>query len=1146
MTTIEASELLATTLNEKRPVVLLAGQQLTCRTGESDPILHSMLVRLSRTEEGKIGWQALLTGSGMTDADYEWLSERFDRNVSPEPVQALLDVGWSAVFTSSIDPKLANRLESFGRQPEQVLASDHVPKVPRSRSRPPVFYLHGKANEQSPYACAPRTHADLLRRRALHTGNFINRIAETATSNGLVVIAGYDPALDWLEVDQLLAPLSGATGLRMLWFGAPNNLSSIFVDDLVRSGALYIDSRPLTDIIEKLQSSGQLDQVTSANPDEPGIVTLAKNNVLDVPPSLRLRVEASAAIVDDAWTDTVDVFEPDMREQAFRRFHGDLGNPRTLVEGIQLGFAIEREFELDLSKIVASTIRDISNSHGVVIVHGQSGTGKSVSLARLVYNLRNDQKMPVVFASGRLPNRIDVEAFCSAVEGAGAPATVIVCDANLPEAQYRDLANALFSRGRRALVVGSSYRINDHRGRELIEAPNVLSEAEREELAALVTEFEGPNFDFAKEFASAPNQYALALLYRWLSVSRGRIASGISSEARASEELIRSRSRAAPIAKQGTAIAEAFMKAGLGDLEAPIFEENDELATFGQDASGRLIDYVMVAGRLNCPVPLNLVIRLLNNTDGKIEISQIVHLFADLDLFRWKGDSEGNDLSISPRLQFEADLICRRRLADPTVEIDHLVELILSARPSSVDNDIEKQFLFDLLRKLDRDGPRGQVYSSGYSRIADALKKLRDEFHLIDAGLMLREAKFRRLAGSLRGTRSFGDLSDDERYKILDQARETVEIALRLIQGRELRAGPHILQGLKLERASIYGYLTVHRANSDSSSKIVWSDYLAARTASQQSIAASGDYPPLDVALWLPDDVLKAGTLPEQQRLELVADIYSTLDLVEVESLPPDQQVKFEERRYRLAATLDNQDIGTDALTRLFDIAPEVATFLKAREICSDLFDAEAPLDTQVRKDAGLAADLLKRAFEKGVSDIRCYRLFVQCRWAETTGTRVLRQERCPTPAKQGTQVELLEIVEKLNVAGGTEARFPERLLEATLNWLLGYADKAKELWRSLENDSEYEDRSRIVRRLTVAGSDGKHKLFRGRIEGSKSNMSDRWWVRVDVLGGTIALLERDFSTEDIRPGRELREFAIAFNYRGPIADPASRYEQKT
>ena len=52
----------------------------------------------------------------------------------------------------------------------------------------------------------------------------LNRIAETATVHGLVVIAGYRPSADWMPLDSLLAPLSGPICPKVLWFGRPEKI----------------------------------------------------------------------------------------------------------------------------------------------------------------------------------------------------------------------------------------------------------------------------------------------------------------------------------------------------------------------------------------------------------------------------------------------------------------------------------------------------------------------------------------------------------------------------------------------------------------------------------------------------------------------------------------------------------------------------------------------------------------------------------------------------------------------------------------------------------------------------------------------------------------------------------------------------------
>src|SRR5690606_7350103 len=101
-------------------------------------ILNGFLDRLGRKAQTG-GWRVALTDP-VTDADMAWLSERFDRHVPSESTLRVFDLPWSAVFTSSIDPRFAGRFETRGRQPEAVLSRGAYARVSRSRSRPPVYY----------------------------------------------------------------------------------------------------------------------------------------------------------------------------------------------------------------------------------------------------------------------------------------------------------------------------------------------------------------------------------------------------------------------------------------------------------------------------------------------------------------------------------------------------------------------------------------------------------------------------------------------------------------------------------------------------------------------------------------------------------------------------------------------------------------------------------------------------------------------------------------------------------------------------------------------------------------------------------------------------------------------------------------------
>jgi len=1068
-----------------------------------------------------------------------WLAERFSRFVPSDGALAAYELPWSAVFTSSLDPNLARRFETRGRQPEAVLSAGTYARVSRSRSRPPVHYVLGRAGEEAFDAAAPISRAGLKRRISLHGVELLNRMPDTATSRGVIVVAGFDPRNDWLDIDELLAPLSAHPGINVVWFGGADLDSSTFAPELVEAGVLHLEPDTLPTVVARADENWA-GFAGSATPDEPSMVTLS-GGVLDVTPAVRLRVEASAVIVDDGWTSELEPIKKALREEAFRRFHGDLAGFRGRVEGIAEGFAFQRAFEIDLFKAIESSLSRISQSDGVILVHGQSGTGKSVSLARLAREVRIRLKLPVLVATTHIPSHTDLDAFCAEAERAGAVATMLICDINQPLHRYVDLASALRSRGRHLLIVGTSYRVEakfQANSRAYIEAPAHLSQPEADELRKLLSKFM-PDLPLAA-FPQGEDGNALAMLYRSFSHGREHIRSRVNAEARSAESDLRLRALHVPRIEKRSQLAEQLVAAGIADPNSSLFAQDDEAASLGHDAAGRLIDYVMVPGRLNCPVPLNLLMRMLTRSTGSVEINQVVHLFASLDIFRWHTSREGSDLLISPRLQLEAELVCRGRLGDVANEIDRLIEIIGGVQLAGVDREIERGFLLDLLQKLDRDGPRGDAYREGYLAFAQALTKLRTEKGIIEGPLMVRESVFRRQAiWANDGWAGRGLLDEDSRLTILDDARAIVEEAVRLIDVGALSASKRTRQNLSSERASIYGYLAVQRSRLNDAEG-AWSDYLAAKAASARAIAQTDDYHPADISLWTSIDILKGANLSPERRAEVVADLYAGLDIVDVAGLSRDQLMRYYDRKIKVGESIDDVDLSASALQALDGIAPAAAAFLITRQMIAPLDEAKDVYTERQRQIAAEAAAYIStRPSQEVADDPRCTRLLLKLRWAEVTGERLLHRERGRTPADQTMISSLLDVIARLNARAGLASRNSERYLEAVLTWLSRDFSRAIDIWRALSRDSEFEDRSRVVRRLLASDAAGAPMKFRGRVEGTRGGID--WKVRVEGLNTSINLLPHEFRDQDLAHGRELRDFGIAFNYVGPIADPLTR-----
>lgn len=1137
-TLTSALENLLESFRKDLPVVLFLGQDFF-RGEQSEPVLNGLLERIEgKPPEPEAKWRDVLRTRKLTPADYQWLGERFDRRVPTEGLEKVFDLAWSGVFTTSLDHRIAGLLETRGRLPETVLAADHYSRAPRSKARPAIHYVFGRATdaENSP---PPMSPIELKRRLSAHTVPLLNRLRETATALGLVVIDGFIPESDWLEIDDLLAAVSEQPAPLVLWFGAKHT-DSDFVAHMLSEGSLICETRSLVEVLGA--SALPLEAETIVFNSAEGTISIQDGRFFNLSPSLRLRVEAVAAVVDDTWTDPPDSL-PSQVNELFQRFHGDFGGPRSTVEGILRGFAILRDFEHRLFSTTELLLKRSRDADSFAILHGQSGTGKSIALARLAVKLRTQLKVPVLFSWGRVPLASELDDFCEAAEESGASGTVVICDGNHLSTRYIDLTTGLKSKGRRVVVVGSCYRIEGEDNlsdKNYVYAPERLTRAEIGSLSVLLEKY--GHVSIGNDQIS--EEYFLPLLYRYLTSSRSRLAGGVSGEARAAEGTIRIRARAVPRATiQNTQLAEKLIAAGISQQPESIFE--DEVGSTDFDASARLIDYVMVAGRLDCAIPANLLLRSLRKAaGGDFDISQIAFIFQELDLFRWRaGDPEGNSFLVQPRLQLEAELICRKRLADKERELGCLVALISAVRSNSVDEEGEIQFALDLLHKLHRDGPRGKAYQAGYLTIARTLTSLRVEHQVMDARLMLQESAFRREALFVSDKPDQSEsISDESRDFILNEAREVVELALSQIAAKKLRAGRRARQNFSVERASIYGFLAVGLARRNAHEQDIWSNYQAARAAVQKAISGNTGYHPIDVALWTPADILREHRLSDVHAAELRADILSTLDQASSGVLGNNGILAFHSRKMKVASLLEDAALSEQAFSELEAINPPVAYFLRAREMAFEVLvdPLREPTSSEVAR-AFDAVQFLEMHLDSIQGDVRSLQLLLNLKWICLTGRRLFANDRSRIPQERSKQEQVHSIVSALNATAGEGARNGNRLLEAALEWLVGDAQSARDQFRSLGHDSDFEDPARVLRRLLLEAPGGLG--FAGKIRRQRSE--GHWEVQVAGFNGEIDLLTRDFPADDLRLGRDVRSFNIAFNYLGPIADPLNRHGDK-
>ena len=361
----------------------------------------------------------------------------------------------------------------------------------RSRRRPPIYYLFGCASAGMAEMQPPVSLLALAQRRIRHGNAMLRNLNELATMLGLIVVEGYDPSSDWLRAEDLLAVLSSAPKDGVLWCGEQPHFEKddeVVYADLVASGVIVRDQHSFAQIISIMRA---LDGPARHEAwDEPELVTLADGNKLVTTPRLRLITHASASIVDDSWTGLLPPLEDEIERSAFHNFHGLTGGVRTTFEGVRRGFAIERDFERTLRTRVGRALSQHHSQKGAILVHGQSGVGKTIALARLGLQAR-ESGAAVLFAQGRLPQPGDVSEFLQNVDKIDG-LTLLIADSMVAPQRYDDLLQGLRSGGHRVVVVGSTYRIesaNRSGGDRFVEAPARLSGGEQLDLLKFVKRF---------------------------------------------------------------------------------------------------------------------------------------------------------------------------------------------------------------------------------------------------------------------------------------------------------------------------------------------------------------------------------------------------------------------------------------------------------------------------------------------------------------------------------------------------------------------------------------------------------------------------------------------------------------------------------
>ncbi len=1119
---------------DRGPAILLLGQDyLRVETG-IDPLLAEVRDRFGGqgTHKGyDLLWQGTAHDNG--DAALAWMSERCRRFSPPEWLQSVSDFAWNGVISSAIDPIWLSALRNDWRDVAPIYDDEYYPRNPRNRRELHCTFLFGSLSQTESKQRPPLSHFDYLARQQT-ARNLAQRIPDVLTPLGILAIEAYNCDEDWLPLADLYPILQALGPEQVHYFSADNQtLNNSILAELVRTGKVVTHPESLEWALDRASSLGLIRLGENSEWDSHGRSLTLRSRSIAVPRDLWNRVSGSGTLLDDYVLAQPQPISDEARYWEFRRFLFECGT-RPLWSGFARGLAFRREFESQLREVTLSRLgRGAVNNHPI-IVHGQTGTGKTVALGSLAYSIASSGAYPTVFIERRTQRPIhpDIDYCCQWFEDHGADATLIVWDGMVASSDYYELQGYLASRGRKAVVVGSSYKLKES-GQHLVAVPDQLTKTEAGEFGKFLETLGIDITQRHRDALGARDPSYLVALYRYLPPARPRITTGVVEELeRLETELVTAVNHSVTVEQPVTALAQAFLSAGIIDasrLEG-LQQQSDVHISSAEVVD--LVDIVTVPGRFGLRIPIELLARASGTSDF-VNLAQVLR---GLDLIHAFEDSSGR-IVVGPRHRLEAQLIVQARIGSVHAEAAIVSRIIQAVRPSVwPDESDEMEFVIDLLQEV---GPRGDErprFASTFRDLATAISQLRETRNIRNPRLMLQEAYLLRewvTIESRSGTRP------QDAREILEYAQSVLEEAMEMLDAE--RRHRRLRTIVATELASTFGTATIDSINEGSASvEEVRRDFRrlleAVRTARRLDFGA---YNPVDILAWSTTALARSDMVDDATRTEAIVDALDALETVDHDLLETHNIERLAGRRYEAFTLLGDEALSESAFQSLVAINSAAGYYIRALEISGARGSLVSEHDVDLQKIES-AWEYLEGHRSQIAHDSRCVNLLFDYWWLARTHQRLFESERLTLPFNESEWAYTLQLIRDLR-ALDSYRDLTFALLEAIALFHVDLVAESLQLFREVERQSEILRGLRRIQRFFIAAEPGgAQRVFQGNVRWVDQE-GRRGEVFVEQLRRAIPFRPMDFGRPHIRRGESLGDFHIAFNFIGPIADPRTR-----
>lgn len=1141
----------------RSPRVLLLGQRCLGAEGSDNPLFASTQALLA--SPSPYDWWFKNTTS--VELRSKQLADVDQPVLVNEHVRQLFHLPWTVAYTSCVSAVVRRALDVAGKRPVQQIFTSGKPHS-AAPTYLPLCRLFGSIDRERDAELPPHSKRALLKRRT-EASDLLSPLSEIVGPSGHVFVEGWDPKRDWLKPADLSRALLKFDKNQVFIFGIDEAARESLLEDdyfaqLFDDEIVCVVPETLRSVVDKLRCEGRLllQDATSA-PDMIEYRVRASS-----PPSADSEVRrpadfASVTFSTILWQNitssltiatSLDPTEPlptteNQRYEVFREFTAS-GPTRSNHKWLpHLAF---RPVALDqaLTDCIAATTTKNPEEH-VFVAYGQSGAGKTVFVQLLATELRK-LGFAVIFA-GRNVAGVDTgsaDLFCKAIAEASSAPVYLVYDATQPDHEYTRIASQLASRGRRCVVIGTSYQFQSRQLRGGKLPPGVhrarvhpihldvrLAPKERTRLIDHMVKF--LPYDRREIGRLLGNDVAnfFAVLYRLLPEVRGRLKDGLIREVLHGADLIEQEFLSA----RPKSLQQRLKKRVAEKLDEIVRSQVGEPATDNKRLKHalRLINAVMVASRVRQSVPQTVALRLVSGEIAAYRGAMIAEILEVVE-----PDHSRGAYIVKARQPLEAEIWIGHRLPNPADQFELIRQMCRTLRSDEVENDhsLEFEFVVKILQAIGPQGDERYRMQAHYREIADLAAEVAARSNEAHPRLVLVECNAIRKWIALQFSKT-GESTTSlaECLANLDRAEGGLSLAAervkRTAEERSTPAQRNLLSVLLTEQSCVLGVKigSVVRSSRRDASTVTEERIEEANSWYQRAQSTwrramqydSSNARAFDAACWVSFERHKLGFLNEEQEATLLADWNEVMDGYLAIDVSPAQYQKRARKELDLSNALGD--------LKRFE---EVAARLQAR----GSFVAHSLIARQIKATSGAqaACDYLDETCGRKLLRDRAV-LLPYCRlwWEARTGWDTYFPADMLNPRfSEDDWRRLLELMEaRLNLEGehGTTL-----FLKASALLHLGVTQEAVRLFEHLDRLGVGGfQRSRSV--LLVSDRHGLPRQFSAEYQGRRRG--GVWLAWCDDLRTNVSFSPVKHGLSDLRPGTMVGPFWLSLGYRGLYAE---------